>query len=770
MRILLIEDDEVQSNIIARSLRNQRYAVDRVEDGQLGWEYAQDGTHELLLIDVGLPRLDGITLCQRLRSGGCSTPILLMTAKNATEERIRGLDAGADDYLTKPLDLGELHARIRALLRRGEVAPRTSLEVGALCLDPLSCEVTFNGKLLTLTTKEYSLLELFLRNPSRVFSRDQIIDHLWTFDDPPLEESVKGHIKGLRRKLKAAGALDWIENVYGLGYKLNPKLDIPASPAVRLPQMLPLSNLGSFQPAPSVEHAFDQAMDKLWQQYRGLMTERLVALQIAADAIQSGALSIAVRQTAKKAAHKLAGVLGMFGREAGTQLAKEIEQLLEDELTGDEQVPALVQQLEELLGLSVNLALPASQPSVNNPRLLLISPNQRLATELQQLAQEVDLSWQVVTTIEDSKQWLQAHLPELVVIDLNPAEQPKAGLALLAELAARTPPVPSIVLANTETLEARLQITEVGVQNLLSQPVTATQIWQVATQMLQQCRTQSTTILAVDDDPVLLGTLRSMLEPWGMQVTTLDDPAYFWQVLQGMTPDLLVLDVEMPTFSGVELCQAVRSDPAWQDLPVVFLTAHRDAETVQQVFAAGADDYIAKPILGPELLTRITNRLERTRLLRSLASRDPRTGLANQPQSSRGLEQLIQSAAVNHTPVAFLLLQLLDLPNLNLCYGHTTGNQILQHWGSILQSALRGAEVLGYWDNGEFVVGMPEMTKVTARDRCASILKTFRKQIFTAPDGSRFQVNYSLGIAEYPLDGQNVQMLYQVARSAADQS
>ena len=175
MRILLIEDDEVLIDVLLQSLTSQHYIVDAISDGESGWEYAQSANYDLLLMDVGLPELDGITLCQRLRSQGCSTPILLMTAKDASTERIRGLDAGADDYLIKPLDLGELQARVRVLLRRGEVLPTSVLEVGELRLDPSSSQVSYGKKPLKLTPKEYSLLELFLRNPSRVFSRGQLL-------------------------------------------------------------------------------------------------------------------------------------------------------------------------------------------------------------------------------------------------------------------------------------------------------------------------------------------------------------------------------------------------------------------------------------------------------------------------------------------------------------------------------------------------------------------------------------------------------------------
>ncbi|WP_206602866.1 response regulator transcription factor [Leptolyngbya ohadii] len=227
MRILLVEDDPVLADLLTQSLTQHRYAVDWVEDGALGLEYAQDAQYDLILTDVGLPRLDGITLCQRLRDIRCGTPVLMMTAKDASNDRIRGLDAGADDYLTKPINLEELLARVRALLRRGTGERSPLLELHDLKLDPIACTVTYANKPLHLTPKEYGLLELLLRYPARVFSLGNIIEHLWTFDDPPLEESVKSHIKGLRQKLKTAGAANWVENVYGLGYRLNPPNSSP---------------------------------------------------------------------------------------------------------------------------------------------------------------------------------------------------------------------------------------------------------------------------------------------------------------------------------------------------------------------------------------------------------------------------------------------------------------------------------------------------------------------------------------------------------------
>ncbi len=223
MKILLVEDDDRIAEALAEDLTEQHYVVDVASDGQAGLELVEVFTYDLLLLDVMLPKLSGISLCERLRGGGYTMPILLLTARDTSEDKVMGLDAGADDYVVKPFDLQELGARIRALLRRGSSTSPPVLEWGALSLDPGTCEVTYEGQLLNLTPKEYCLLELFLRHGRRVFSRSAIVEQLWSFESPPEEETVKAHIKGLRQKLKLVGApVDFIETVYGLGYRLKP--------------------------------------------------------------------------------------------------------------------------------------------------------------------------------------------------------------------------------------------------------------------------------------------------------------------------------------------------------------------------------------------------------------------------------------------------------------------------------------------------------------------------------------------------------------------
>ena len=221
MRILLVEDDFNLAETLAEAITDQRYVVDVASDGESALDHIKTLDYDLLLLDVMLPDLNGIDLCQQLRSQGHQMPILMITALDTVSDKITGLDAGADDYIIKPVDLGELFARIRALLRRGSSTPPI-LEWGNLQFDPSTYEVSYSNQPIHLTPKEYSLLELLLRNGRKVLSRHAIIDSVWSLEDPPEEDTVKFHIRSLRKKLKAAGAAgDFIETVHGIGYRLN---------------------------------------------------------------------------------------------------------------------------------------------------------------------------------------------------------------------------------------------------------------------------------------------------------------------------------------------------------------------------------------------------------------------------------------------------------------------------------------------------------------------------------------------------------------------
>ncbi|MBF2029955.1 MAG: response regulator transcription factor [Oscillatoriales cyanobacterium C42_A2020_001] len=221
MRILVVEDDVQLAEMLTEALRDYQYAIDVARDGEAAWNWLETLPYDLLVLDVTLPKLDGISLCKRLRQHNVTLPVLMLTARDTVADKITGLDAGADDYVVKPFNLQELMARIRALLRRGSIPVGSGLVWGSLHLNSSTFEVTYNQQPLQLTPKEFALLELLASSGRRVLSRTGIIEHIWSLDNPPTEETVKSHIKSVRHKLKAVGAPDdFIETVHGLGYRL----------------------------------------------------------------------------------------------------------------------------------------------------------------------------------------------------------------------------------------------------------------------------------------------------------------------------------------------------------------------------------------------------------------------------------------------------------------------------------------------------------------------------------------------------------------------
>ncbi len=223
MKILVVEDDQAVAQTLQILLSHYHYAVDIAEDGEVGMQMVSAFDYDLILLDISLPGLDGLSLCKQLRAQGDLTPILLLTGLSGAQQKAIALNAGADDYVVKPFDPDELIARVQALLRRGGASTQPTLSWGQLSLQPDNHQVTYDTELLTVTPKEYAILELLLRYPQEIFNARAILDQAWSSVEAPGEEAIRRHIKELRKKLKAVGApADFIKTVYGLGYRLNP--------------------------------------------------------------------------------------------------------------------------------------------------------------------------------------------------------------------------------------------------------------------------------------------------------------------------------------------------------------------------------------------------------------------------------------------------------------------------------------------------------------------------------------------------------------------
>jgi heavy metal response regulator len=220
MRLLVVEDEKKVASFIKQGLAEEGYAVDVALDGQEGLEMARDPVHDLIILDISLPKMDGLQVLKKLRQQKVNTPVLLLTVRATIEDKVLGLDAGADDYLTKPFAFQELVARVRALLRRRTETEPALLQVADLTLDPARRIVSRAGEKIDLTSKEFALLEYFMRNPGRVLPRTMIIEHVWNYDFDTMTNIIDVYVNYLRKKIDSGREPKLIHTVRGVGYVL----------------------------------------------------------------------------------------------------------------------------------------------------------------------------------------------------------------------------------------------------------------------------------------------------------------------------------------------------------------------------------------------------------------------------------------------------------------------------------------------------------------------------------------------------------------------
>ncbi|WP_373545179.1 response regulator [Chamaesiphon sp.] len=666
MKILVVEDDRAVAEALKIILSEQKYAVEIANDGQAGLDFIEAFDYDLLLLDAVLPKLDGISICRHVRSRGYMMPILLLTSKDSKHDRAIGLDAGADDYVVKPFEPEELCARIRALLRRGNDRARPVLTWEHLTLDPRNYEVTYQHQLLNLTPKEYSLLELFLRYSRHLFSCGAILEHLWAYEDVPSEEAVRTHIKGLRHKLKAAGApTNFVETVYGMGYRLkqgepvvyrqvrSKDRQIGLETSVDAPVATPLPRFARGEaPGASVTSevsAIPNFLTEIWNRHYAQMLDRVATIERAIVALQDLSLTPEIRHQAWHSAHNLAGALGTFGLPLGSQVARQIELVLAlNTALTPAQIPQLQSGVDKLRQEITSKKPVDGQDGIGgdgatgdrhgdrSPWLLVITAETDLASSL---ISTNPGSFEIVGATELVSSQLD-RAPEAIVLDLDCFPQITAGLAVLSELERDYPNIPVVAISQphhsvsertlsangTQRLRQRIEVARRGARLFLSKPMPAGEILLAVDRVIQQARTvggvsvqkQQVRVTIVDDDRAILEGVSALLSLQGMTVTTLSEPRRFWETLEASTPDLLILDLDMPTHDGIDLCRAVRTDPRWAMLPILFLTAHAEAIASNRVFAAGADDFVTKPVVDATLVTRIINRLDRIGFGRSL--------------------------------------------------------------------------------------------------------------------------------------------------------
>jgi diguanylate cyclase (GGDEF)-like protein len=512
----------------------------------------------------------------------------------------------------------------------------------------------------------------------------------------------------------------------------------------------------------------EDTLREIWREHRAAVLGRVGLIEHAVTALAAAELDERLRVEAQRAAHSLIGSVGTFGFIGASEAARKLEL----ELVAP--VPARAPVMSTLIAdvyreLQGEVLVPRRAPRAASDgdrlQVLVVDDDRGLCERIAAEATLREMRCDIAASPLQARALCAERPPTIVLLDLTfPPDGVSDAYALLSQCSAAMPPIPVLVLTGTGAFTDRVEAARRGSRAFLPKSLLPAEVLDAVEQFLARDRLAATRVLVVDDDPAMLDAMRALLRSHDLEVSTLADPLRFWETLQEVAPELLILDVDMPGVNGPELCRTVRNDPRWSGLAVIFATAHTDAATVEEVFDAGADDYVAKPIVGPELVSRVANRLERVRLYRVHAETDYLTGLDSRAKSDQGLAQLAALADRFSEPLSVAMLDVDGFKLVNDRHGHAVGDSVLRRLGEHLRRDFRGNDVVGRWGGEEFVVGMYGMTRQNGVRRLADTLERFGEEQFRGSRGT-LRVSFSAGVAEYPLDGCD---LGAVSRAADD--
>ncbi len=511
-----------------------------------------------------------------------------------------------------------------------------------------------------------------------------------------------------------------------------------------------------------------------WEQFKTSLKDRASVLEQAATSLLEDTLSAEMRQEAVRQSHQLIVDAGRYGLNDIATPANEAEQLLrrdgtwvpQEVLRFCELVMELQERTEALLPLSAgDMSLTKARPLV-----LAICPDEALLNRLQGDAPKHDIHIVGARNLTDAMEAMVVKNPGLVLLDLGNDGVSPRELDFVSELVMQIPPIPVLALTDGDSFKDRVVVAGAGCQGIVDKRQPAADILNATREALTHSRLHIPKILVVDDSEMVARLASKLLERRGMQVTTLTDPLQFWDVLEQVNPDLLILDVEMPHLNGIELCRVVRVDPNWESLPVVFLSAHTDAQTIQRLFIAGADDFISKPIVSAELMMRVQNRLGRARLSRHRMEIDGLTRVAARHSVEQLLERSLRMARRYRDPFSVAVVDVDCLTQINDRYETATGDAVLRRLGQIFSTFFRPEDVIGRLGGDEFVIGLHRAMKRAAFARIEELLRLVRQERFAAGTGETFSISVSAGLAEFPGDGSERQAIYHAAGQALSQA
>jgi diguanylate cyclase (GGDEF)-like protein len=536
---------------------------------------------------------------------------------------------------------------------------------------------------------------------------------------------------------------------------------------------------------PPAEETAAASIESIWERFGGELRSRVQTLEEALAALVESRLDEELRRQAERDAHRLAGSAGTFGRRRASVLARSLEELFSG--PGSIHASAIPGALEDLENLRSELSGPTlalstaaaeevgapvppsgSPPSGSPPsgqsdaaEVLIVCRDPESAAAIAMAAGAWGLRGRVAAGVEAARRALGESRPAAALVDLSFGEA--SAVELVRVLTSQSPPVVPLAMVGKAAFMDRVEAVRAGVRAFVDETLPPSELIGAVAASLEAEQGDRWQLVAVDDDPMILAALQALLEPAGLRVRGLGDPKQFWAALDETAPDLAVLDLDMPHASGIELCRLLRADTRWATLPVVVLTARVDRATIEAVFAAGADDFVVKPVMGPELLTRIRNRLERTRMLRTLAEVDPLTGLANRRTLEARWARLQAMADRYGQPLSFVLLDLDAFRGLNNRYGHDVGDAALWRLANLLTERFRGEDVVGRWGGEEFALALYGMTSEDGVRRVNEALAATAELELGVPGSDGPRISFSAGVSQYRRDADSLRELYLLA-------
>lgn len=517
-------------------------------------------------------------------------------------------------------------------------------------------------------------------------------------------------------------------------------------------------------PAASDEAQVGQAIRALWDRFKDVNLNRVTSIEDAAMALLERRLDDDLRATAQREAHKLAGGVGSFGFGRASELAREAEHLLERTtapVDGLRLAELAVSLRTELNGTPSPIALPAT-PVIQQPLLLILSTDADWADRLAAEAVAQGLRAETRAPGDADVPALAASAAVALIEIGDGSGASSVSLAQLDQLRAGGDDPVIVAIADSGGFDLRLAAARQGVRTVLTRPVSAPTVISTARQLSEPVAALDASVLALDDDPQVLTVLSTELGGAGFDVTAMSSPWELWSTLERRRPDLLILDLDMPGVSGIDLCRVVRGDPRWSTVPVLFLTANTSQACVDALFAAGADDYVSKPLRAPELLTRVVNRLERIRALRATADRDVLTGLPTHQAAGEHIGRLMHLAERHGQPLSVALLSIDDLQVVNDTAGLSVGDDVLRQLSRRLQLSIGGEDVVTRWRGDQFLVVRYGSTREQTVEHLSALLGEWRR--ISLPTGSG--TTFSAGVAEYGAHGRDLSTLSAAAAGA----